>query len=176
MLYDPGHVGDGSGSRVCLRGHWECRCRAGLEIKLFFYPPERTALRPMAGFRRPGNPSRQPGGNNSVSLVLSLVNPVNATVMACVKRTGAATMLPRQIPAIVGELLAAWTNRLVTANTPVETSEPSANQADNVNTGLRPVYRGLVAARAQVRREPVSTSGASRISALCHARDAVGYE
>jgi len=95
-----------------------------------------------------------PAKKNLVSLELSLVNPVNASVMACVQRTVATTTLSGQIPAIVGELLAAWTNRLVTANTSVETPEPSASPSDNGNTDLRPVYRDLVAAMAQVRCEP----------------------
>lgn len=95
-----------------------------------------------------------PAKRNLVSLVLSLVNPVNASVMARVQRTGSPTVLPTQIPAIVGELLTTWTNRLVIANTSMETPETSTNQSNNVNTDLRPIYRGLVAALAQVRREP----------------------
>lgn len=95
-----------------------------------------------------------PAGTDMVALELSLVNPLNASVMARVERTGPATALSGQIPAIVGELLATWTNQPVTDISRVVTPETTANQSDNENTDLRPVYRELAAAMAQVRREP----------------------
>jgi tetratricopeptide (TPR) repeat protein len=95
-----------------------------------------------------------PAGTNLVALELSLVNPLNASVMARIDRTGPATALPGQIPAIVGELLATWKNRPVTAISPLVTPGSSPDQSDNENTDLRPVYRELVAAMAQVRRDP----------------------
>ncbi len=98
-----------------------------------------------------------PDGSNQTAMELSLVNPLNAVVMARSERTGPAATLPGQIPALVGELLGAWTNRLAPAIAPVVTPESSAVVTNEEATDLRPIYRDLVAAMAQVRREPGSS-------------------
>lgn len=95
-----------------------------------------------------------PAGSGRVSLELTLVNPLNASVMAGVQRTNSAAKIAGQIQGAVKELLAAWTNRLAVADAPgigVESASPATADA---NGDLRPIFRDLVTALALVRREP----------------------
>ena len=95
-----------------------------------------------------------PSERGAAQIELSLVNPMNASVMARNQRTMSLAELPAQIPGALKELVGDWLKHPKENSALPVTAESPAVKAKDQNSDLRPVYQGLLNALTQLRREP----------------------
>jgi tetratricopeptide (TPR) repeat protein len=96
----------------------------------------------------------KPAETGKVEIELSLINPVNASVMARVQRVQSATTLPSILQSLTRELLALWLKQPKAATARMTTLETFTTKAKGEYPDLRPIYRDLANALGAVQQEP----------------------
>ncbi len=96
----------------------------------------------------------KPAESGRVEIELALINPVNASVMARIRRTQPATAITEAIPSLTKELLSEWLEQPKPALAAMTSGEAATLKIETKHSDLRPIYQDLVAALSLVRQEP----------------------
>ena len=96
----------------------------------------------------------KPAEAGQLEIALSLINPMNTSIMARSQQVQPATTLPEKIQSLTRELLSLWLKQPKVVPATATTLETSTFKAEKEYPDLRPIYHDLAAALALVRREP----------------------